>query len=153
MEINSSSTKTHFRCGHEFIPENIYFHKKSGSRLCRICRRANDLRQRGTDIRREYMRGHRKKWRAKNPNYHKEWHLQKNYGISLEELNTMLEQQKGVCAICGEKLLDPCVDHNHSTKKVRKLLCSGCNFGIGSFNENPHALRKAAEYLEKENAR
>ena len=78
-------------------------------------------------------------------------HLKTMYGITIEEYDKMLEEQNGVCAICGEPERQNyrrlAVDHNHTTNKIRALLCYGCNRGIGSFRENPDSLVKAAEYL------
>lgn len=61
--------------------------------------------------------------------------------------------QRGKCAICqkpghigpgdGDQL---CVDHCHETGRVRGLLCSHCNRGIGHIKE-PDALSNAAEYV------
>jgi hypothetical protein len=42
-----------------------------------------------------------------------------------------------------------CVDHNHLTGKVRGLLCSSCNSGLGHFEENIDYLNCAIEYLEQ----
>jgi hypothetical protein len=59
----------------------------------------------------------------------------------------------GKCAICGieesvckQKL---CMDHNHTTGKFRGWLCHKCNSGIGSFDDNPHLLEKAASWLRE----
>ncbi len=41
----------------------------------------------------------------------------------------------------------PHIDHDHSTGKVRGLLCSCCNTGIGMFKDNPDVLDRAAFYL------
>jgi hypothetical protein len=80
------------------------------------------------------------------------------HGIGLAEVDAMLAKQNGVCAICGGlprsvngssgKITDFAVDHDHKTKKVRGLLCSHCNRGIGLFKDDPAILRRAAAYLE-----
>jgi len=72
------------------------------------------------------------------------------YGLSPEDYDTMLAQQGGVCAICqqdngGRHLV---IDHDHTTDKVRVLLCDGCNIALGGLKDNPDTARKAADYLE-----
>lgn len=81
------------------------------------------------------------------------WFIKSRYGISLEEYATMLEQQGGVCAICGtDETFDgksfP-VDHDHTTGKVRGILCGSCNLGIGQLGDDPDRLIAAAEYLKR----
>jgi len=72
----------------------------------------------------------------------------KAYGLSLEDFNWMLGDQEGKCYICGPNSEGKlCVDHDHKTKKVRKLLCDRCNRMIGAARENPRILRAAAHYL------
>jgi hypothetical protein len=70
----------------------------------------------------------------------------------------MLEAQGGCCAVCRKpesarnkrgELLPLAVDHCHQTGKVRALLCSLCNKGIGLFGDDPALLRAAADYLER----
>jgi hypothetical protein len=74
------------------------------------------------------------------------------YDMSLDEFETLVTKQNGVCAICrrvnksGKRLS---VDHNHSTGKVRGLLCVTCNFALGYMLDNPALLRSAADYLEE----
>lgn len=77
------------------------------------------------------------------------------YGLTPERYVEMLEEQGGVCAICGTdewpgKDNRPHVDHDHSTGRVRGILCSHCNHGLGKFRDDPKRLRAAAEYLERE---
>ena len=78
--------------------------------------------------------------------------FKRHYGISLEQYDEMLENQGGGCAICGttkpsERTKYFAVDHCHSTSKVRGLLCSKCNRGLGLFNDKPERLKAAAKYL------
>lgn len=39
------------------------------------------------------------------------------------------------------------IDHCHTTGKVRGLLCSKCNTGIGMFKENIITLKRAIRYI------
>lgn len=40
------------------------------------------------------------------------------------------------------------VDHDHTTNKVRGLLCNGCNKGLGMFQENLSVLKSAVKWME-----
>ena len=79
---------------------------------------------------------------------HRKSKLKLNYGLSVKEFNRMFDEQDGACAICLAKGVPLVVDHNHATNEVRKLLCHGCNHGLGRFKDNPTIVRRAAEYLE-----
>ena len=64
----------------------------------------------------------------------------------------MIEEQKGVCAICGMVNFDGrrlAVDHNHKTGKIRRLLCLKCNALVGSIETLGDLLPLAMNYLEK----
>jgi hypothetical protein len=88
--------------------------------------------------------------KAQNKNY---W-LKSSYGISLDEFNVKLKNQHHKCAICecdeteaySQKLF---VDHCHTTKKIRGLLCHACNIAIGNFKDSTENLKKAIAYLEE----
>ncbi len=70
------------------------------------------------------------------------------YGLPPSEYLFLLRKQKS-CAICRKKFTGtPHVDHNHKTNKVRKLLCSACNFGLGLFRDSPALLISATKYLQ-----
>jgi recombination endonuclease VII len=69
------------------------------------------------------------------------------YGIGLGEVERMIEEQGGVCAICRSAAPRD-VDHDHETGEVRGILCSPCNSGMGLFKDNARRLRDAAAYLE-----
>jgi hypothetical protein len=83
-------------------------------------------------------------------------HLRETYGVTLDEYNAMLTRQGWKCAICGTPAPEEGersfpVDHDHKTGKVRAILCTGCNAGIGMFKENASALHAAVEYLQIHN--
>jgi hypothetical protein len=76
--------------------------------------------------------------------------LRRRFGMTIEEYDAMLIAQDGGCAICGKtnpngKRL--AVDHDHTTGKVRGLLCHNCNVGIGSLFDDAALMRKAADYV------
>ena len=90
-----------------------------------------------------------KQWRKANP-------LRRQagtYKTTTEYLQSLLVQQSGVCAVCGQppcgrwKAL--CVDHDHVTGRVRGLLCSNCNIALGNFKDDPRIVARAVVYLEK----
>jgi hypothetical protein len=63
----------------------------------------------------------------------------------------LLAKQNNQCGICHKHLLwpdkDTCLDHDHKTGKVRGILCSRCNRGLGHFQDNVESLRQAVTYL------
>jgi len=72
-----------------------------------------------------------------------------NYGITVEEYDTMYQRQDGKCMICGKSPENTlCVDHCHTTGKVRGLLCGTCNRGIGLLQDDPKLCLAAAKYLK-----
>lgn len=80
--------------------------------------------------------------------------FQRWYGISVEQVEAMITLQGGVCAICPRPISlgkYTHVDHNHSTGKVRGVLCIGCNHLLGKASDDVSILRSAIDYLEKHN--
>ena len=71
------------------------------------------------------------------------------HGLTLDDFNAMLEEHRGCCSICEDRLVTPCIDHDHKTGVVRGLLCHQCNLGIGNLRDDPSLLRKALTYLTK----
>ena len=85
----------------------------------------------------------------------------RQYGLSIEQYDALYTAQGGLCAVCGV-YKDPwqptgganrakflVVDHDHSTGRIRGLLCTQCNVAIGQTHDNPSILRAAAAYLER----
>lgn len=104
-------------------------------------------------------------WRAKRRAYNVEYHrrtwedrrevrnlsrIRAKYGIEPAEYLALLAAHDGKCAICkgGPTRTDRLhVDHDHSSDKVRGLLCDSCNLGLGKFKDDPELLRAALAYL------
>ena len=101
---------------------------------------------------------HYNRWKSnggkRDPDKVKSYWLKHSYGITLEDYNAMLNQQGNKCACC--ETAEPTgynwhVDHCHKTGKVRALLCSKCNQGIGLFDESVLKLEQAIKYIRKHN--
>jgi hypothetical protein len=113
-----------------------------------------------------------KEWAKDNPEYRKDYNttfykqnkermdlatkkhrLKKTYGITLDDYNTLFAKQEGKCTICNthqsqlQKSL--AVDHCHTTKQVRGLLCMTCNTALGKFKDDINLLQNAINYLKK----
>jgi Recombination endonuclease VII len=73
----------------------------------------------------------------------------KSYGITFEEYELRVEQQNGRCGICLRVNGKLRVDHCHSTKKFRGLLCHHCNSGLGLFGDSIESLQRAIDYLKR----
>lgn len=74
--------------------------------------------------------------------------LKVKYGISADRVAEMVEQQGGLCAICG--LGRPLVvDHDHESGQFRGLLCRQCNAALGMFSDEAARIQAAADYLRK----
>lgn len=71
-----------------------------------------------------------------------------SYGLTQDAYDALLEEAQGRCAVCGVE--EPLrIDHNHTTGKVRGLLCHNCNVGLGHFCDDPKLLKKAIDYLKE----
>lgn len=142
--LKGNLMKKCYKCG-EVKPLDAFDRNKAKpdgrATECKECRKHKKKKELEAD----YL-GTRLKERANN--------LKRMFGMSLEEYDLKLQAQNGVCAICGGLCKSGkrlAVDHNHTTGKIRDLLCGNCNGGLGKFLDNPELLEKAADYLRKHN--
>lgn len=130
---------------------------------CIECKHEKDKRYFDRNEERKVKRYKRtQEWKLDHPDefklYQRKSLLKRKYQISLDEYNSLLREQNNLCKIClqpettrdrsGKVRESLCIDHDHSTKKVRGLLCHHCNAALGHAQENPELLRRMAEYLE-----
>ena len=86
-------------------------------------------------------------------NYYQEYSWRSKYGISRSDYNEWFHSQNGACGICNihqsELKNSLAVDHDHETGKVRGLLCTTCNTGLGKLGDSIEGLEAAIEYLKE----
>lgn len=110
------------------------------------------IREKHAEYCRQWRANNQDRWRAIARKAQRKRNLKK-FGLSVDDLNTMLLQQDFACAIC--QTLDPGgrgdwhPDHCHELDVPRGLLCSRCNLGLGSFKDDPYLLIQAAYYLSQ----
>lgn len=169
-----NSRKTHCDSGHEFTPENTYINPE-GKRKCRQCAWESQMRHLGMDPS-EMERGPANADKVNCPNGHPyaggnlfinvdgyrvcltcrtNNHLKREYGITFEHYMEMLDRQNYQCAICFKEIgvesdgrRTAVVDHDHTTAKVRGLLCSRCNTALGMVFEDVETLKSMIRYKQ-----
>jgi hypothetical protein len=80
------------------------------------------------------------------------WHYKTHYGMTLDDYYKRLEAQGGHCALCPrtpdqERHGKLHVDHDHTTGRVRGLLCLPCNHALGILGDNEAGLLHALAYI------
>lgn len=71
----------------------------------------------------------------------------KDFGISVDDYERIYAIQGGACFICRDSHNILNVDHDHKTNKIRGLLCTPCNLGLGFFKEDIKMMNNAITYL------
>lgn len=91
--------------------------------------------------------------RKETPTQRRQWSLKRNYGLTPETYQALLDIQEGLCKICRctpeastKGVLY--VDHDHITGLIRGLLCNRCNSGLGQFADSVGLLQSAIHYLQ-----
>lgn len=155
------NTKTCSVCGEtKDLP-----HFRPEGKQCRACRAAyrkahepkySEL----TEEQKQKRRDATARWKLENAErvfqQARDKEYKKKYGITLEQYNELLESQNNGCAICAKPCatgMNLAVDHDHTTGKVRALLCKNCNTAIGLLGEDTDRMAKAIEYLQSHSER
>jgi hypothetical protein len=149
-EINSR-IKQCPRCGDK---DKSHFHKNKRTRdgLQCYCNKCGAEIQRGEPI------GNNKKKIKLSKKERKilvrDRNFKAKYGITLDQYNELFDRQNGRCAICKISEIESKrkklhLDHDHSSGRIRGILCSSCNAAIGHSYENINILKNAVIYLKK----
>lgn len=139
--------------------------------LCDTCReqRRRQARAHWAANNREKQRDSEAKYRARRPKPDKVLPVQKRfttpeikrrnrvrkYGLTLEQYDFLWKLQGERCGLCGRE--EPrgrnwSIDHDHASGRVRGILCSPCNAGIGLLQDDPDLLLLAARYIRHHRA-
>ena len=103
-------------------------------------------------------RAQHKRWRAANPEKYaasmRKHDLKRHYNLTPDQFKEMFIAQGYRCAACGSidprrKTGDWCIDHCHTTGKVRGILCTACNTALGMLKDDPKRIQALADYLER----
>ena len=120
---------------------------------CRACHKINSRNQYNKNIEASQTWARNKARTAKYKDTHRNWKLQKDFGITLEDYNKMFADQKGLCLGCYKHQSSfkkaMAVDHDHTTGKIRGLLCMKCNSVLGYVADDSTTLRRLADYADK----
>lgn len=76
------------------------------------------------------------------------YHLMQKYGISAVEVDELIRQQGGTCAVCRKRDATQ-VDHDHVTGAIRGIVCLLCNAAMGAFHDDPALIRRAIAYVKE----
>jgi len=146
------------KCGEVKEIKEFYFVKKLNTykSRCRTCTNKDHADYMKTEKGRVSRDKANKKKNWTTPTqkeYKSHWSRLKKYGITEQEFRDLLEKQDYKCAICNITDVESgkclCVDHCHSTGKVRELLCNHCNSAVGMIKESAENATKLVEYLIK----
>lgn len=121
---------------------------------CKACMSEDhkDYIKRKLEIDPDYNRNKQKKYNdsISTRKVRRKYQIKKVYGLTVDQYESMLLNQEGMCGVCklplGER---PVIDHCHETGKVREILHYGCNTAVGLLKDSPEICRMAALYLEK----
>lgn len=88
------------------------------------------------------------------PDKQRRYELKKRYNLTDEEVDALIEREKGPCDLCGrhERSAEDTVpgrlstDHDHVTDSVRGLLCGTCNSALGFLGDSVAMIVDAAIY-------
>lgn len=93
-----------------------------------------------------------REWRRNNPDVAKlndqKKRFKSKYGLTLEQVEFLKSYKDNRCWICNE-ITNLFVDHNHSSGRIRGMLCASCNTFLGRIEKHPKLLENMKGYLDQ----
>ena len=130
-------------CINSFIP-NFHTNMKTCSR-CRETKELDSFSKRSgrpsgvqskckdceREVRRQYYKPHE--------------FMRRKFSLTEDQYDDLMKNEK--CQICNVELIKKCIDHCHTTNKIRGVLCNNCNTALGLVGDNINTLQTMIEYL------
>ncbi len=81
----------------------------------------------------------------------REKRIKKWFSLSLNDYETILKYQEGVCAICKHppRKTRLAIDHDHKTGLIRGLLCPFCNRAVGLFKDDMVRFNNTVIFMQQ----
>jgi len=149
VDVSGERTKKCKDCGETKPIVEFYVNPKSGPQACcKPCAVNRAAAQRKANP--ELARRRSREWVRRNPDKRRANHDRWKYGVPVGFRQTLWASQHGCCAICGTAITAEAghIDHDHTTNRIRGMLCWGCNKGLGAFKDSIENLTMAAGYLQ-----
>lgn len=134
--------------------------------LCRNCYE-KQLRENNPEYAKR-QKENSKNWHIKNKKHKKEYdrnrrsiigpetekrflnHIFNCYGLSKDAYDKMMIKCEGKCMLCKQKPKKKLhIDHDHTTGKIRGLLCARCNWFLAVVEKDKTILNRIKTYLKK----
>lgn len=150
----------------QLFPRDLVYIKKYTKKngeiseiVCRCKQCAKIASKESASRRKEEVREYHKKWykehhipalkrpkKFKNSSQYNDFYL---YHITPEEKAKLPKY----CEVCGATIETDrlCIDHSHTTGKIRGVLCHNCNTALGLLKDNPVRIEKLLEYIKQRN--
>ena len=140
----------------EFKPRDCFWKRNSSpDGLAYICKKCDSTRY--MKMKKAFgpkLAAKQKEWRDHNKKRIRDTKRKAKFGLTGEQVDQMRLACNYCCEICGihESKLSSrglVIDHDHTTNKIRGLLCDKCNRGLGLLGDIAKTLEKAFNYTIK----
>jgi hypothetical protein len=94
-------------------------------------------------------------WKCVNANagFSRASRIKSEYGITIDEYQSLLEDADGFCQSCGINFeisgRNVCIDHSHTTGKIRGVICHNCNAALGLLGDSELGVMSLLKYIKR----
>lgn len=150
---NNSEHKLCLKCNTIKSKTDFYVNKKNViSAHCKCCVKGavNKYRKNNPDKIKFSKEQYKERRKIVRKDSERKYYLKNKYNLLEGDYKLMYDNQNGGCKLCDKKVeyKKLHIDHCHTSNKIRGLLCSNCNLGLGNFKDNIETLLRAVDYLK-----